>query len=135
MRVLLFTCSDSVVVDQRRNSVSIFNLLEELNAATFPFVIPMATVFVYLERAEDESPGDMSIKMTIDRQELFRIPLQLDFQGRLRLRLMNEVRGLVIPAPGLFRLTVEREGVVLASWEMPINNIGQPVAEPVQPVQ
>jgi hypothetical protein len=134
MQVAFNICAESVVVDQRRNTVSVFHIYEEWNTPVVPFVIPRFTVLAVFIRTQDEDPGDVFLSMNLANQELFRGQIKLNFQGRLRLRSITELGGLVIAQPGTFRVVVDHQGRELATWEMPINHIGQVVAQPELPL-
>jgi hypothetical protein len=55
----------------------------------------------------------------------------VDFQGRLRARIITQIAGMIIPGPGRLKFTLlddaERE---LAAWEVAVNKLGGPAIIP-----
>jgi hypothetical protein len=50
IRVRLFLCADSVVIDGLKNTLSVFHVMEQAQAPAFPTVIPRVTAIATLTR-------------------------------------------------------------------------------------
>jgi Family of unknown function (DUF6941) len=136
MDVRFLVCADSVALDQRRNTLSLFHVIEEWAIPVFPWVVAHFAIVALFERTANE-PNDLELQIVIQlgAQELFRGPLAVRFQERLRMRAITEVGGLVLPSPGLMNVFMTLGDRQLASWSIVVNNIGQPIAQPELPLQ
>jgi hypothetical protein len=131
MQARLLTCSESISIDTRRNSVSLFHLLEQFNSPFFPTVVPQMSIFMLIERSSDEpsEPTAGSLRIVLNEQELYRGPIELRFGEHLTAKYVSDVRGLVIPQPGLLRFIVTfGEQHSPQEWSVPIIHIGQALA-------
>jgi hypothetical protein len=137
MNIRFVICANSVAVDQRHNSLSIFHAIEEWNVPAFPFVIPYMVVVSLLDRSPEEPDELAGVQLifTLGAQELFRQPFEGSFQGRLRMRAIAEISGLVIPGPGELNVTIQIGERLTSTWAMAINDIGRPVVQPALNLQ
>ncbi len=131
MKALFLICAEGATVDQRSNTLSLFKIIEELNISAFPSVISAFTIAVLITRAASEPTdvNDAYVRIELGNQEIFRHPTLLRFQERNRLRIILEIGGLLIPSPGELKATLNINGQELASWLIPVVNIGQPVVQ------
>lgn len=130
MEVKLLLCADSFAVDLRRGSISAFHILEQINSPAFPVVLPRLSIAILSTRREDE-PANVQIQLQIhlgDRQ-LFAGPVAIDFSQHLFARNIADLQGLVIQAPGTIRVILKNGEVVLSSWTIPVNQVGQLVVQ------
>jgi|SRR5581483_2535905 len=137
MNISLLACAESVVLDQRRNTLSIFNIVEELSSPIFPFVVPHLTVITLFTRAAEEPSEleDIHLQVTSGGQTLIDAPMDGKFFHHSRLRHVSELQGLVISGPGTLVVTAVRGKTnVLGSWAIPVINIGQPTLQPELPL-
>jgi len=126
METTLFVCCESAAIDARMNTISVFHILEELNAVNFPFVIQRFSVVLMLTRREDEPQNpDLHLRITLGAQELFNGPLTVSFQEHLRTRVVADLMGLVIPAPGDLMVDVQGADGARGHWTTRINQVGQ----------
>lgn len=131
MEIALFAITQSVSVDQQRNTLSLFHVIEELNSPSFPLAVPafhMAALFVR-SADEENAPGGIEFVITHEGRELVRHPTPTNFQGRLRLRTVLEVGGIAVTSPGLMIASVEMRGAQLATWRIVVNSIARPTAQ------
>jgi len=127
MKVILLVCSDSVVIDQRRNSVSIFNLIDVLNIPIFPFVIQRMSVLTILAKSANEpsEPRGVQLVLTMSGQELFRDHMQLNFLHHPSLRHVYELQSIVVTAPGTLKVSIMlADQTEIGTWEILVTNIG-----------
>lgn len=126
-------CAQSLALDQRNNAMSLFHIIEELNIPAFPFALPYMAVVALFQRTLDEpnEPEGIQLVLTHGEQELVRQPLAASFQGRLRMRAIAEIAGMVVPGPGVINVTIEHGERQRSTWPIVVNNIARPVVQPV----
>src|ERR1700689_3033427 len=101
MKAKLFLCCESCSVDVRRNSLSLFHVIEEINSPSFPTIIPRLTLALFLDREASESNrvvGQVEIKS--NELRIAGGPLVAVFHDKLTCRAVLEFQGFMIPAPG-----------------------------------
>lgn len=105
-RLEFFVVAESLSVDQLTNRVSIFNILERIQAPTFPLVLPqlMAVSLWEEDELDKEKQYQVAIRITLGDTELEHIKQNLSFPRR-RLRTIAQIQNLAIPGPG--RLEIE----------------------------
>ena len=135
MKITLLTCAESVVVDQRTNKVSVFNVIDSINVPLFPFVMQRMTVLSMFSRTPEEpvEPQGFELVIALAGQELLRSGLQMNFSHHPQLRHMFEVQSVVIATPGVLTISVtDPNRLALASWDVLVTNIGAPTAEQLE---
>lgn len=128
MRLWFLVCADSAAVDIRTNSLSVFHLVEDINVPAFPFALARIVVAGLFSRATGEPETFDGLEMLVDMsgKELYRGPLALNFQGRMRSRMIAELQGMVLEGPGELRFTIVRGAEELGRWTVLVNHVGQP---------
>jgi len=137
MNARFLLCAESIAVDQRRNSLSLFHIIEELNIAAFPIAIPYMAVVAMFDRTLEEPSDPEGVELTIflGNQEISRGAMRLNFQGHLSMKAIYEVGGLVLAGPGTLEVAVTLENRKLATWPITLKNIGQPVVQAELPLR
>jgi hypothetical protein len=81
--------------------------MEEVHAVTYPIVLPTMSfiAFVDLDEGEPQNP-ELQMQLLLGEQELFLGPLQTIFDARRKTRVLADLNGLVIPAPGVLRAII-----------------------------
>lgn len=130
----LFLCSDSASIDARTNTVSAFHIMEQINAASFPVVMPRLSIIAILER-EEADPATLQLQLQIysGDQQLFAGPLPVNFFQQLISRAILELNGLVVPGPRNLNVVLRNGEQVVGSWMIVVNEVGQPRAQLVFP--
>lgn len=101
LRVKYALCAEGIVRDATTNSITAYNILEEVNAIGFPVVMPRLAIVVAVEReSTDSSQQSARLRITLGDHELLSHALSLDFQEKLINRAIISLQGLVIPAAG-----------------------------------
>lgn len=127
MRCVLIAATELCVIDARTNNLSLINLLQDINSPTFPVVLPKLALAVILDRQENEQQQiTTSIRMAIEETQLFDVPFQIDFQGRLRVRAVADMQGVLLPRPGVLKASLHYENAELGAWTLSVNQIGTP---------
>lgn len=130
MKALLFCCCEISLLEQRSNSLSLINLFEEFNVAAFPVIVPRISVACLLERTIDEDEKrSLNLSVELDSKSLFKLTLNTDFQGKVRVRTIGEIEGFVLTAPGLLTFKLQDEDVDLGVWFVRINHTGAPTVK------
>lgn len=105
-RLEYFVVAESVSIDQLTNRVSIFNILETIQAPAFPVTLTQVMAVSLWE--EDEIDTDrqyqVGIRITLGGNELTHIRQNLNFPRR-RLRTIAQIQNIEIPEPG--RMEIE----------------------------
>jgi len=112
-----FLVSDLAAVDKRTNTLSIFNIIGELNAESFPVIVPRLTVVMVFERKENEEEKQgVVLRIKQSGHKLFEAQITLDFQGKLVARSIVEIRALMVERsePLVFQLL--RNGRQIATY-------------------
>lgn len=136
MDAKFLVCADSVAVDQRRNTLSIFHILEDFASPSFPFVVPRIAVVAHVvkEPEEPDEPEGVEVHIYLSDEQIFSGPMAMRFQGRLRLRAIADFQGLVVKAPGTLRVTLTKDQRELATWSIVVTDIGRPVVQSELPL-
>lgn len=122
MQTKLFLCANSSALDSRRNTISIFHVLEEVHAPAYPVVLAGMSVVALLELDEGEPLNpEIELRVFLGKEQLFAGPFQANFQVRRKARALAEFNGLVVPARAFFEYcsiqqdTISSAGKSLAS--------------------
>lgn len=126
MEARLVICAQSLSIDQRTNTLSLFNIVEEVSAPSFPLVIPYMSVAVMLLRSAEEpsAPTDVFITIYLDAERVLHAGIKTDFQQQLRAKVIVEMQGVVIARAGVLRAVVKHADQELGTWKVSVNNIG-----------
>lgn len=137
MQLKFLICGESAAVDNRRNSLSIFHMLDEINAAAFPVVVAQMCIAMLFERNANDAPepNNVSLQISLNDQELFRTQIDLRFGAHYRMRYVTDFRGLLVSAPGNLRFAVTVGEERLGEWVVPVNHIGQLMVQPDLPLR
>jgi hypothetical protein len=123
----LFLCADSAVVDMRSNSVSLFQIIEQLSAASFPVAVPRVVAFAFLLRdATDSSTPPLQLEVHCGNQQIYSGPMAPNFLQQLQAKAFVEMHGLVIPAPAPVRFVLRNGETTIGSWGISVSQVGQP---------
>lgn len=127
MKVLFLLCSESASLDGARNTLSVFHILEELTSPNFPAVLPSLFISALLEKPlEEPDPEGLELHIHCGGTEVLTNPVSIQFQGKLRIRVLTQVGGVVISTPGVLSVSLTQAGKPLAVWSMRVIDIGHP---------
>ena len=123
-----FLVAESLAVDQSTNRASVFNIIDELAASSFPVVVPqMAAICAWNMSADDEGQDFQAVVRIMSPGEELR-EQRVNFLGQhRRSRLIFRVFGLPIAREGDLRFEVELNGQYQASHTVTVR-LGEPVA-------
>jgi hypothetical protein len=120
------------VIDQQTNALSVFNMMQVLDSATFPFQFPGFTIASIFTRdlLEAEHPEGVRLKMYLQGKQIADFELVIQFQGRTYLRHLVNVRGLAFEEPGELRVSVFHNDREIGYWPILIRKTEAPAAQP-----
>jgi len=104
--IKLMVCASNVIRDGDTNLLSIFNVLESLAGAAFPFLVQQFAAAVVLERDPSVDPPEHVgvFTLRLGDQLLAQGEARVNFEDKRRTRQVLRINGLVIPAPGALEL-------------------------------
>jgi hypothetical protein len=126
MKCIMNCCAESVIIDQRSNSVSIINVIEGIQVPAFPVFIPKIHVISLLER-ENEEPikCDFQVLVKNNNQILIDMKTEINFLNKMKSRHLVEVAGIAIPAPGEVTFFLNYKGKEICSYSIQVLQIGE----------
>ena len=126
----LLLCAQGVVRDAEHGGISVFNILEVIQAAGFPMLIQQMDILAVFEREREDPPQhEVHFRISIADTELLATTLAIDFEDKLRNRSMLHVQGIVIPHPGNLIVSARLADVTLRIYEVTVEQIGPPPVE------
>jgi acyl-coenzyme A synthetase/AMP-(fatty) acid ligase len=131
MDCLFLVWADAASIDQGTNRLSIFNIVEEVTAASFPAVLANTTLVAMLERSPSEPDhADIAIRFETSGKKVD-IPSRVDFRGNKRLRLILTLQNIQILGPQQVRILVLYKGKPIGPhWAADIKAVAQPQIVP-----
>lgn len=112
-------CAESVVRDAETNTVSVFNMIDELGATGMPAGIPkLSALFVLENTTIEQAPLDGHVTFTLDGKELNKIPVKVDFQDKFRTRVIVVIEGIVLQEYGVLTVSLDVEGQPGGQWDI-----------------
>lgn len=120
MKLIFMTCAQSSAVDSQTGRLSLFHLLEQVQATTFPTAMSLTLVGMFAR--EPGEPDDQSVRLKVELGEtaIFDSSVNFSFRGKQRSRVLMAMNGLAIASTGKLSfsfLTAEGE-FFGAPWEV-----------------
>jgi hypothetical protein len=132
MQLIFMTCAQSSAVDSQTGRLSLFHLLEQVQAASFPTAMSLTLVGMFVK--EPGEPDDQSVRLKVEMGDavLFDTPVNFSFRGKQRSRVLTAMNGLAIPAAGKLSFAfLSAAGDPLGSpWEVAVEKAAPPAASP-----
>ena len=125
MRIKYLICSESSSFDQFTGRVSLFHLMDQIIAPTYPVAIPQISVIVCMEREENEpDSAELKIQIKLGAQELMSYPASIQFRGGTIARAVGNLQGFYVPAAGRLTASATFEGNTTI-WEIDCVQVGE----------
>ena len=106
-----FIVGESVSIDQMTNRVSIFHVLEEIHASTFPVVIPQLTAVAHWNMLDGEIGNDYQVQIVAFADDESPTIFSQNFKAtHPRQRTMLVFVGLKIQKEGRHRIELKLDG-------------------------
>lgn len=117
----LLLCATGIVRDTQTNNISVFNILEQINFASFPGAIADFFILSVIER-ESGDPEVLTGKLCIKIGEISILEqdVEYNFQNKNRTRLIVGLGGLPIPQPGILSISMSYNGNELHKYNIQI---------------
>lgn len=119
----LMACAGSVLIDQSTNSLSMIEVIDMVEAPSFPIAIPrFVIVWVKARDSHDGEKADYVLEVQLPGAEKRVYPMHVDFQGVQLHRSIATLVGLPIQGPGEIEIRVTQEGKskAVASLSIPV---------------
>lgn len=127
IRCPLALVSEINLLDARTNTVSFINLMEEINSQGFPAFIPLAAChFLLTKSPDDQGLTDPAIVVLLNDGQVFRSPVNVDFQNMNRTRVMVQLNGLAVTGPGTLTFRFVDGDAALGEWSVQVTQIAPP---------
>jgi len=128
----LVACAETIIRDAAQNTVSLINVLEDIQVPAFPGGIFKITVLGMVNRAQnDPAEYDFVIVITLGDDELGRVPVHADFTDKVSSRIIAVLQGIPLPQPGVLRVALRHNETELGAWSVTVTQRGPLVAEVV----
>src|SRR5690348_4396160 len=102
MKFDFFFCAEGASIDQTTNNLSVFNLIEEVNAPNFPVLIQnLCLVFMARRKKGEAAKQTIIIRLAFKGQNTppFDNPFPVDFNTFYRTRGVLRMQGMTIQQP------------------------------------
>jgi uncharacterized protein DUF6941 len=124
----LTLCAEAVIKDADTDSLSVFNIFDELAPSSFPFTLPKMTCLFFV--GHDGKEGTVipaSLIITKGENEFFKRPIELDFRQRRTSKLVFYFHAVPFDGPGTVRVALVHEDREVGGWSFVIKDV--PVGE------
>jgi uncharacterized protein DUF6941 len=124
----LALCAEAVIKDADTESLSVFNIFDELVPSSFPFTLPKMTCLFFV--GYDGKEGAVvpaSLIITKGETEFFKRPIEIDFRQRRTSKLVFYFHGIPFDGPGAVRVALIHEDREVGGWSLVIKDA--PVGE------
>jgi hypothetical protein len=120
MKLIFMTCAQSSAVDSQTGRLSLFHLLEQVQATSFPTALSLTLVGMFVRGAGEPEDQSIRLKVELDESAIFDSSVNFSFQGKQRSRVLMALNGLAIPSAGTLSFSfLSGEGVPLgAPWDV-----------------
>ena len=130
IRSKLMLCAESIVVDARTNNVSVFNIMDELSAESFPIFLQRFTVLTVLERDDDnDSTIECFLRITLADEEILNQAFDINFQDKKRTRNIVTLGGMTVLRPGTLEVSFWLGEERLGQYQIVVNAPREPSVE------
>ena len=128
MKLIFMTCAQSSAVDSQTGRLSLFHLLEQVQAHAFPTAMSLTLVGMFAKDASEADEQSVRLKVELDDAVIFDSPVNFSFKGKQRSRVLTAMNGLGIPSAGKLSFSfLSADGVPLGSaWEIFVEKAAAP---------
>lgn len=121
--LLLFVCARGSSTDRKTNNLSIFSIIEQITADSFPLLVPeIQVICIFGKRDTTETGIEFSIRTTLDESILHEGQIHSDFGEKNINRTHISMHGVLIPAPGALKVQLIYQGEPLGEWNITISS-------------
>jgi len=124
IRALLSVCGQDVLLDSQSNRASIISIAESFDVPILPGIFGSVGALFILARDEgDPESPQMVVRVGLVGRPPQELPVAIDFQHKMTVRVIVRMSGLLVPAPGVLRVALAHvgEGEAIGHWDMAVN--------------
>ena len=128
MKLNFMTCAQSSAVDSQTGRLSLFHLLEQVQATTFPTAMSLTLVGMFVKEPAESDDQSVRLKVELDDKVIFDSPVAFSFKGKQRSRVLTAMNGLGIPGPGTlsFSFLSEAGAPLGTAWNVVVEKVAAP---------
>jgi Trm5-related predicted tRNA methylase len=114
--------AEGAAIDQQTNVVSVFNILETIQADGYPLFVQRLVFLALLTRDErDRLQTQLRFSVGIEEEELIAQDIAVTFvPENVASRVLVRFSGLVVPRPGSLYMTLRHGGEVISEYRIPV---------------
>ena len=122
LRTRISICAKRVIQDSQENSLSLIDVIEEINSPAFPFIIPRLSIVWVLERdTGDQETTTGSVVFLNGGRQLNEFPVDIQFQSSNTTRAILVIGGVAIEEPGRIKISFRLNGTEQSTYEFQVN--------------
>jgi len=132
----LAVAAQSAVRDAESNSASVFNILETLAAAGFPFFVQkLSLLFMMTRDANDPPQHQLMLRISQGAHGDDAFPVDCNFLEHFRTRNFIHLNGFVFRGEGVVRFGLFNGDQELAAWPVEVSLMAPPPVQVIAPNQ
>jgi len=121
MRADAILCARGTSIDRESGALTIFQIIDGMEATGFPVMLQHTSVVVILEREENEpAQAECILQILLDENLLLNEPVTINFGQARRHRQAINVQGLVVQAPGTVYVKIRHDNKDLGVYRFPV---------------
>ena len=121
MRADAILCARGTSIDRDTGALTIFQIIDGMEATGFPVLLQHTSVVVILEREEDEpSQTQCILQILLDENLLLNEAVTMNFGPARRHRQAINVQGLVVQQPGTVYVKIRHNNMDLGVYRFPV---------------
>ncbi len=122
----LLICANGAVRDATDNTITIFQILEDMQAVGFPVFVQKMSIYFSLRRENDDSENiNSEIIIKHNENVLFKKDVEINFQNKLKHNMIVNLQSLLIPGPGVLQVLIQYDGTQLNDFSINVTISGQ----------
>jgi len=120
MKLIFMTCAQSSAVDSQTGRLSLFHMLEQVQATSFPTAMSFTLIGMFAREAGEADDQSVRLKVDLGEATIFESAVNFSFRGKPRSRVLMAMNGLAVPSAGTLSFWfLSGEGAPLgAPWEV-----------------
>ena len=121
MQSIICLAAKGVVRDAETGTISVYSILEQINAEGFPFFVQELALLAMWKREQDD-PADIDLRVNVrnNNRVLSNEPFRVAFGEMPLNRSIVNVRGLVVHEPGEVHFEFLRDNQVIAHYSVDV---------------
>lgn len=101
MKLVFVACAQSSAVDSQTGRLSLFHLLEQMQATAFPTSLSLTLVGMFAKESGDPDDQSVRLRIGLDDTPLLDSSVAFSFEGKSRTRVLTAINGVGITGPGV----------------------------------